>query len=355
MNSRERAFAAIDLANPDRIPTMHQCLPAALQQHGDALRQIWSKYPQDFGDLSKAPAPLINPKNFRKDGSYYAMETDDWGVVWECRVPGILGHPIRRPFDDISKLDSYRPPEPRATEGAKFEADLQDAKEHKKKFYLRQGWISIFEVMHAMRHFEDVLMDIYDDTISINRLADMITEYMLKMIEYYIALGVDGIQFGDDFGTQQSLLFDLDTWRRFFKPRYAKLMEPIKQAGKHIFFHSCGHTLELVDEFADLGVNVFWPQLNVNNNRILAKRCRQNRICLMLHLDRQKLLPFGTPEQIDREVQLAVKLFADSTGGVILYGEIDNDFPLTNIVALYKAFEKYSVNIINLPESPKHS
>ena len=341
MNSRERAFASIQFNSPDRIPTMHMYLPAALCQHKDALRQIWAKYPQDFGDLTNDPAPAIDPKCFREDGSYYARETDDWGVVWDCRIPKIMGHPVKRPLDDISKLATYRAPLPPSTYGKEFEAELHRANQHKKKSYLRNGWISIFEVMHAVRRFEDVLMDIYDDTAEINRLADLITEYMLKKVEYYLALGVDGVQFGDDFGTQQSLLVDLDTWRRFFKPRYARLTEPIRKAGKHVFFHSCGYTLELLDDFADLGVNVFWPQLNANDNSILARRCREYRICMMLHMDRQYLLPFGTTEEIDLAVQEKLQLFADPSSGVILYGEIDNDFPLANIIALYEAFEKH--------------
>jgi hypothetical protein len=61
----------------------------------------------------------------------------------------------------------------------------------------------------------------------------------------------------------------------------------------------------------------------------------------MLHFDRQKLLPYGSPKEIDEQVKRTIDMFDGKNGGVILYGEIDNDFPFENITALYEAFEKY--------------
>lgn len=38
--------------------------------------------------------------------------------------------------------------------------------------------IRIFEILRAVRRFEDVLIDLIDDSPEINRLADVITEYL---------------------------------------------------------------------------------------------------------------------------------------------------------------------------------
>jgi len=341
MQSRQRVFAAIHYQVPDRIPVMHTYLPAALYQHGDGLKKLWAQFPQDFGDLSGDPMPAPRPECVSPDGKYYERQTDAWGVVWECSIFGIMGHPLQRPLDDVAQLTTYRAPPVPASQGLAFEAEKRAIDEHKKRFYARKGWVSVFEIMHALRRFEDVLMDIYDDTPEINCLADLITDYWAEVITSQIKAGADGIQFGDDFGTQQAMMFDLDTWRRFFKPRYARLIAPIKKAGMDVFFHSCGHTLPLVDDLADLGVNVFWPQMNVNDMTELSRRCRNRNICLMLHFDRQKLMSFGTPREIDQAVKEAIERLGDPAGGIILYGEVDNNFPLANVHALYEAFEKY--------------
>lgn len=90
--------------------------------------------------------------------------------------------------------------------------------------------------MHALRRFEDVLMDLATDSPEINRLADLITDYQLHTIHYLLARGVDAIQFGDDYETQSGLMMSLSTWRRFLRPRYALLMNPVHAAGKKASF-----------------------------------------------------------------------------------------------------------------------
>ena len=84
--------------------------------------------------------------------------------------------------------------------------------------------------MHAVRRFEDVLMDIATDEPEINRLADAIVDFKLKEVRYFLSLGVDAIQFADDFGTQSALILS-PAWRRFFRPRFQRLIEPVLAAG----------------------------------------------------------------------------------------------------------------------------
>ena len=44
-------------------------------------------------------------------------------------------------------------------------------------------------------------------------------------------------------------------WRRFYKPRYEALFAPIRKAGKRIFFHCCGQIGDILEDFAELGVD----------------------------------------------------------------------------------------------------
>lgn len=71
--------------------------------------------------------------------------------------------------------------------------------------YAKDGWFGFFERMHALRPFENVLMDLYDDALEINRLADMLVEYEMEELRLMCAAGVDGVQFGDDFGTARAM------------------------------------------------------------------------------------------------------------------------------------------------------
>jgi uroporphyrinogen decarboxylase len=338
LNSRERVRAAIHYQSPDLIPIRHAAMAAALHQHGERLFDLWEKYPGDFGPPQRMPIPAPDPADFRPDGSYYSTARDKWGVLWEYRIFGIMGHPLERPLDDWSRLRDWRPPQPPRCGGAALEERKQQVRRHQESYYCLGGGGNIFEVMIAVRRFEDVLMDIVDDTAEINALADMITDYLEACVRFELAAGVDGIAFGDDFGTETSLLISPAVWRRFFRPRYERLMAPVRAAGADIFFHSCGQIIDLLDDFAELGVDVFWPQLTVNDNELLAKKLREHRMTLLAHLDRRGIMPFGTPAQVREEVARIVRLFGRREGGLIFYGEIDHDFPFANIEALFQAF-----------------
>lgn len=281
------------------------------------------------------PAPPA-PEDFDEDGSYHAIKTDDWGTIWEYRIFGIWGHPIKWPLDDLANLSTYQPPTPPACQGAEFEKARLEAKEHKKNYYLQNGGYSLFETLHSVRRFEDALMDITFDTPEINRIADIITENAMAGIRRDLALGADGISFGDDFGTQTAPMLSPVVWRTFFKPRYKALFEPILKAGKNIFFHSCGQITAFLEDFKDLGVTAIWPQLPVFDLKELAKISKDLHLAIQLHPDRGDLMQRGRPGDVRTYVQNLIETFDTPAGGSWLYIEIDPGFPYENVEALFQ-------------------
>ena len=69
---------------------------------------------------------------------------------------------------------------------------------------------------------------------------------------------IDGIHFGDDYGSQTGLIFGAKNWRKFIKPRLARLFAPVREAGKLISLHSCGKVQELFDDLRLLCLNLHW-------------------------------------------------------------------------------------------------
>lgn len=202
------------------------------------------------------------------------------------------------------------------------------------RYFIKSGWISIFEVMYALRRFEDVLMDLATDSPDVNRLSDLITDYQLRTIQYLLARGVDAIQFEDDYATQSGLMMSLSTWRRFFKPRYELLMKPVYAAGKKVFFHTRGCGLKLLEDLADLGVHAIWPQLNAYAEGELARFFRETQIAIALHPDRGDLMIRSGPADVRSAVLKLAEEFSVPCGGAWFYVEIDGGFPFENIQAL---------------------
>jgi hypothetical protein len=337
MLPRERVLAALSFESPDVIPLEYHRSPAGFYEHGERLRKLWERHLDDFGpagrfELSSPPATCIDG-----EGRYSELRRDPWGVLWQHLVFGAAGIPIERPLDDWSAWAEFNPPRAPASTGLKFLQERERAASHCRRFFLKSGWISLFECMHALRRFEDVLVDVATDRPEIHRLADRLVDYHLASIRYLTARGVDAIQFGDDFGTQEGLLVSPKTWRSFFKPRYDRLIHAVHDAGKKVFFHSCGYVRALLDDLADLHVDAIWPQLNAYDEHDMANFCRQARIAIALHPDRGQLMIGSAPDAVRRYVHHIAEVFAADQGGSWFYLEVDPGFPYENVVALTEA------------------
>ena len=337
MLPRERILAALDFRPPDVIPLRISPGDGGLHEHGQKLVDLIKECGHDFGDLSGLTLPEPpGSEDHDPDGRYHAFKTDDWGTTWEYRIFGIWGHPVAWPLDDMSKLDTYRFPPVPPLEGEAEKAAVAAAQAHRERYYLREWGGSLFETLHSVRRFEDVLADIALDTPEINRLEDMIAARAAANIGRALTLDPDGISFGDDYGTERGLLLSPDDWRRFFKPRYKALFEPIRSAGKHVFFHCCGRIEPLIEDLRDLGVSALWPQLPAFDATELAKRCRDLGLALELHPDRGPLMQHGSPEDVRAYVLKMLETFDTASGGSWLYIEIDPGFPWRNVEALFE-------------------
>ena len=337
MTPRERVLRAIDREGPDRMPVEIYAAPGGLYEHGEKMLDHYRRYESDFGDISGAVIRRPSPEEIEADGRYRAVRTDEWGICWEHTVFGAWGIPRQRPLDDWAALKDFRAPEPPPMSGPAFDEAKRRADEHKKRWYLQGGAGNVFEIMHSLRRFEDVLMEIHDSTDEINELADIIFDFRLKQVEHALALGVDGVAFGDDYGTQEALIMSLPVWRRFFKPRYERLMAPVREAGRNIHFHSCGQISHLLHDLAELGVNSIWPQLPLYDLETLRRTCERLDMAVALHVDRAHTMCFGSPDDVRRAVQQAAEVFRRPEGGAWWYIEIECGFPWENVEALFEA------------------
>lgn len=172
-------------------------------------------------------------------------------------------------------------------------------------------------------------------------VLDRLVEHMRAVIAYEIAVGSDGIFFGDDWGAQTAPIVSPRLFREVFKPRYKALMEPIQRAGRKVCFHSCGFLGEIFDDLLDLGIDVFWPQILRYDEDELLRKCKEHQVTLYLHPDRQQLIPLGTPAEIDARIAAYCRRFHEMGGGGILYIEIENDAPFENVRALVEAADKH--------------
>ena len=342
MNSRERVLRAIQFDTPDRVPIGYSINPGALLRHGQKLIDLCTRYPHDFFDPAEViRMPERDTANYREDGSYYKELTDEWGCTWVCYKEGISGEVKRSPLDDWSKLEDYRfPPVPNASPEERAPA-RETTKQQMERFI---GWGaagSLFEQMQWLRGVEKMMMDIALDCEEAYLLVDrMMDEWIVPHIELALEAGAEAIGFGDDWGTQERLLSNPKSWREIFKPRYQRAIDLAHEGGALTWLHSDGMILEILPDLIEIGLDVINPQLSCLNLDAL-RSITDHRICVYTDMDRQFILPRGTPAQVREHVRDAHSCLASPDGGLIWGAGIYEDVPFENIEALLEAFVEF--------------
>jgi uroporphyrinogen decarboxylase len=335
MKSRERVFRAIELTGPDRPPVSHGILPATQYKYGAALEEILAGVQEDFGwsllpDMGRGELPAL----YRG-----GRNRDDFGTLWDTPVEGMSGIPVEWPLADWSAYASYQWPEFSAgpPSGRLYSGHMSGRSDD---YYARGGWITFFEQMQQMRGMESLLMDLATESREFLRLRDDLLEFNLGWIDKWTALEYDGIHFADDWGTERGLMISVDAWRRLFKPAYARMFRKVTDAGMHVHFHCDGDIFAIMGDLIDCGVRVINCQANVIGLERIRKRYA-GAVCFRTDLDRQRIVPFGTPDDVRRHVKDVFDNLGTPRGGIIACGELSPDIPLENIKAMYEAFARY--------------
>jgi len=344
LKSRERVIAAITLERPDRAPVMHSPLPGALIKYGEKLNDIFVRYPQDFGSSRfDIPKPEELTPDYRK-----GIHKDEWGTVWASSVDGVHGQVYDYPIKSWDDLDEYRFPPLQEYSSSYYIQNLKNLKNRvlnlkDEGYFVSLGFNpgNFYERMQWLRGFRNLLIDFLTKPKRLYEFADSLLNYCLKSIGFVLEANPDAVSFGDDWGTQDRLMVNPSFWREFFKPRYEQMFKLVHDGGAYVYFHSDGYIMDVIPDLAEIGVDILNPQFSCFKLEKLAE-ATHNRVCISSDIDRQYVLPKGSPEEVDAYVKKVIELFShEAQGGLICRGEINIDVPLENIEAMYRAFEKY--------------
>lgn len=322
MTSRERVYATLDFQGPDRIPLDLWALPAARMGREAAVDAIIGRYGQDF---YRPPyqEPLYHPHTYTK-GTY----TDAWGCEWLVLQDGMIGEVKHSPLADYAALADYEFPMWAVAQGwGEVAAGITANRDR----FILGGWNRPWEQMQFLRGTENLYLDLADpDCEEVYLLRDNVFAFFRAYIERWVQYNVDGVVFGDDWGSQRSLLISPAKWREFFRPKYQELFDIIHDAGKRIFFHSDGYIADIYPDFIEMGVSALNSQVWCMGLETLAPFAGQ--ITFWGELDRQRMLPTASTAEICEAAGRMIDTLGRN-GGIIGEAEIDHLTPLPNIDA----------------------
>jgi hypothetical protein len=205
--------------------------------------------------------------------------TDLWGVFykWPEGDPGPVPFVTEenKVIKDITKWDRYlNVPWP-----SKLDIDWTECDARVKAFdrenYLFLGgcFTGLFELTHNLMGFEDALVAYLEEPEAMGELLDVLTEYKLEYLRLLIDhTHPDMIHIHDDWGNKKSLFMAPGTWRQLLKPRWAKIYDYMHSRGVLVQHHADCVCAPIVEDMAEIGVDVWQGIIPQNNIKDVQKR-----------------------------------------------------------------------------------
>ena len=149
---------------------------------------------------------------------------------------------------------------------------------------------------------------------------------------------------GDDIATQNGPFISPSFYRKYIKPYHRQIVEFVRsRTDAKIVFHMCGAAREFIPDLIDVGVDAINPvQTTAQGMEPWSlKREFGPAMAFWGGVDTQRILPFGTPEDVKNEVRRIIDALGPS--GLVLASShnLQPDVPPENIIALFEAAQAY--------------
>ena len=170
----------------------------------------------------------------------------------------------------------------------------------------------------------------------------------LKKLNDYCGEMIDALFVcGTDFGTQDSSFCSPATFTDLYAPHYKKLNEWIHaNTGWATFKHSCGSIPKFIPLLADAGFDILNPvQTSAAgmDPEFLKNEFGKDVLFWGGGVDTQQILPFGTTDDVKKEVMHKLKIF--SVDGGFVFNTIHNiqaKTPTENVVAMIDTVHEFN-------------
>ena len=280
-----------------------------------------------------------HPQRLSADG---LISFDWWGAGWGTDTEGYwhASAPLADATDP-AELDAYPWPDPESPALLDKAAALMaaDAGQH---FVVPDFGFALFERAWSLRGFDQFLMDMVCEPELTVCLLDKITAIQVALAKRFVAIGVDGGYFGDDYGAQKSLLFSPVLWRELIKPRLARMFAVFRDAGLPVILHSDGDIWPILPDLVEIGLTCLNPvQPEVLDHARLHREFGK-QLSFYGGISTQAVLPKVSPAEVRAATEACIRDLAPDGTGLILgpSHRMQSDIPPENVAAMLDAFPK---------------
>lgn len=341
MTSRERVMRAVDRLPVDRTPADYKAEPevdAAMMARlgAQSYEQLLRRLEVDIRRIE--PRQIAMPDRTLDGG----IVEDYWGIRSRSMK---ASHGTYSMFVETSlwkastveEMQQHPWPTPDIFD---YSVMAEQVKRYPEYAILYEG-SDLFTRPSILRGMENLMMDMSMQPELAHFVFEKFTAFYCEDLTR--ALEATGGRFQlycewSDYGTQQGLLMSVPMWQEFVAPYLKRLIDVCHSGGVKFMLHSCGAIRDLIPEIIRLGVDILDPiqAAAVGMEPGNLKRDFGGQISFHGGVDTQTTLPFGSPEDVSREVAHRVATLGSGGGYIIAPSHnIQPDTSVENILAMY--------------------
>jgi uroporphyrinogen decarboxylase len=241
--------------------------------------------------------------------------------------------------ETVEEIEGFAWPNPDYLD---FGPCLRDLRAAGDVYRLSGFWTCFFHNIADLFGMEEYLVKMHTNPEVVHAVTDKVCGFYHEANERFFAAAgdvVDAFFFGNDFGTQQSLICGPRQFEEFILPWFVRFTEQGRRHGRQVVLHSCGAIHPVIEQLIAAGVDCLHPlqALAKDMDAETLARDFKGRIAFMGGIDMQNLLTSGTPDQVRAEVRRVKRVLGPNLIVSPSHEAILPNVPPRNIEALAQA------------------
>jgi len=366
MRHRDRFLEAINLREPDDVPITDLGLDPPIVEAitGKTLggyslvagseEDAWANSIRSRAAMSQACLKLgfeavpavsdysICGKKYKPIAVSRLRVIDEWGRIMESRAETKTTWWIGGRVGTEEEMNSYVPPDPE--EEGKFEMVERVVKplEAEDIVVMGQGHSGWHMAFQARGGIDKMLIDMYRRPNAAHRFMEKIANSCLGIVKLMIDGGVEVVFMTDDYADCRSPFMTLKQFREFELPNVRKLVQYAERRGIPVLKHSDGNIDPILEDMIEVGIRGIHPiEPGAMELRDVKKRFG-DKICVLGNVDCRYVLPFGSEEEVRRDVRRCIDAAAEGGGYVLASSNsIHANCKVENVYTMVDEARKY--------------
>jgi len=341
MSHRERFFSAVDLKEPDMVPITDMGLDSPIVEAitgkrlgGFSLvagseKDPWEASIRNRIALSRACLKLgfdaipamsdysLCSKKYKPSFISKNRYIDEWGRKLESRQETKTTWWVGGIVETEEDMENYVPPDPE--EEGMFEMVERVLKPLRDKDAAiicqgHAGWHIAFQVRGGI---DKLLIDMHLKPDLAHKFLDKVAETCLGMVKIMLDGGAEVAFITDDYADNHSPLMSMKQFREFELPNVRKVIALAEKRGVPVLKHSDGNIYPILNDMVEAGIRGIHPIEPGAMDLKDVKTRFGEKVSIVGNVDCRYVLPFGTEEDVRRDVRRCIDAAAEGGGYVL--------------------------------------